>query len=130
MRTFLDEVLDELRKPNTTADANTPVIVPLNSISESDTQYILSVELPGVIKSDIDIDSNEKTITITAKKPLPVLEGVDIHSSSIEYGIYMKKYNLRATLDMNNIEATFENAILTLVLPKHEDVKPKKINIK
>lgn len=94
-------------------------------ISEKENEYILEAELPGINKEDINIEINDKALTISANRDENIEEKKDN---------YLRKERRRSsisrTFSMDNvlsdkITAKYENGILTLVLPKNEEVKAK-----
>ena len=88
----------------------------------------LLADLPGVEKNDIDIDIENKKLTLTGylrdekKKLNPVYT---------EYGIggYLRTFKLGDTIDQSKISASLKDGVLTLVLPKADSLKPRKIDI-
>jgi len=102
-------------------------------VSENDKEYLITAEIPGVNKEDINIEVNEGNITISYKKEMKKEEKNDkVHFSYIEYGEFSESINFNnKEVDFDNIEAKYENGVLTIKLPKiQENTKIKKITIK
>ncbi|MCP4602974.1 MAG: Hsp20/alpha crystallin family protein [Proteobacteria bacterium] len=101
---------------------------PRVDIYETDEAITLLADLPGVDKNVLDIDVEDQRLTITGlvKKTEdrfnPVYE---------EYGIggYTRNFQLGDTIDQTKINASLKDGVLTLVLPKADRLRPRKIEI-
>ena len=101
---------------------------PAVDIFETEEAITLLAELPGVSKEALDIDVEDRQLTITA--------GVKEDEAGLqplytEYGIggFTRSFRLGDTIDQGRISATLTDGVLTLVLPKAERLKPRKIEI-
>lgn len=100
-----------------------------SDLIEYDNNYELTVEIPGIEKSDINISYENKYLTITANKK-QIKENVDNYiQKEIQYGSYTRKYFLE-NIDSDKIKASYNNGILNVLIPKLQvDNKQKTINI-
>jgi HSP20 family protein len=102
--------------------------VPLTDIIEEENQWIIYSEIPGVKKEDISISFEDSHLKIEAKKELKYKNKK--HSNEETYqGKYQRKFKLNRDVDSKNIEATYENGVLELKIPKIKE-KPKLIEVK
>jgi HSP20 family protein len=102
--------------------------VPLTDIIEEENQWIIYSEIPGVKKEDISISFENSHLKIEAKKELKYKNKK--HSNEETYqGKYQRKFKLNRDVDSKNIEATYENGVLELKIPKMKE-KPKLIEVK
>jgi HSP20 family protein len=102
--------------------------VPLTDIIEEENQWIIYSEIPGVKKEDISISFENSHLKIEAKKELKYKNKK--HSNEETYqGKYQRKFKLNRDVDSKNIEATYENGVLELKIPKIKE-KPKLIEVK
>jgi len=108
---------------------NERVMVPLADIYETPEQYTLKLEMPGVTRENLDIliENNELEIKGTVNDFKP--ENKTLKYSEFAQYDYYRTFNVGNDIDRDKISATFENGVLTLILQKHEAVKPKKIEI-
>jgi HSP20 family protein len=83
---------------------------PLTDINETDSQIAITVELPGVIKEDIDINVMEEKVEVKVKT---------------ESRKYFKSIDLNSPVETDSSKATYTNGILDLVLSKKESDEPK-----
>lgn len=102
-------------------------IVPEVDTYEVDNEYILKANMPGVSKEDLDILLEDDKLTITGK----VAKEAEDNTVYQEYHPYSYKRSFRVGRDINRdqISAKMNHGVLTLVLAKAEEVKPRKIII-
>jgi HSP20 family protein len=102
--------------------------VPSVDIYEVEKEYAVYVELPGVRKEDIDIDSRESTINVAGElKKDEALKGP--HVRERRYGKFSRSITLPRPVDTEKISAKFEHGVLEIKVPKFEPVGTKKIAI-
>jgi HSP20 family protein len=87
------------------------------------------VELPGVDKSDLQIQVNENTIRISGRKAVEFPEGVSVHRRERVRGDFDRTLSLPVQLDPDGIKAEYRDGILALFLPRTESDKPRTIAI-
>ena len=101
---------------------------PTVDIYETDDAITLLADLPGVEKSNLDINVEDRQLTITGLVGEPEDR---LQSVYTEYGIggYTRSFKLGDAIDQSKIGAALKDGVLTLVLPKAEALKPRKIEI-
>jgi len=106
------------------------VLLPPVDIYETDNEFVIKAEMPGVKKDGVNVtlDNNELEITGKINGNLP--DEKDLKYSEFNLYNYHRKFNVGDTIDRNALSAGLEDGILTLTLPKREEVKPKKIEVK
>ncbi len=101
------------------------------SMKESPEQVHVNVELPGITKQDVTVNVNDGVLTISAERKQPELKDQEQWiRNEISYGKYERTINLPYSVDVEKISALHENGILQIILPKHENAKPKQISIR
>lgn len=98
-----------------------------DAIYDAENEFVVEIELPGVKKESISINTERDQITVTATKVKN--EYGKVSSSNISYGEFSKKYKVLTAVNIDEIKAKFEDGVLTINIPKHEATKAKKINI-
>lgn len=102
-------------------------------ISESEKQYNVTVEIPGVNQDDVSIEVSNGVLAIRGEKKFEK-EGKDKSFYRVEssYGSFQRVLSLPKDVDQNAIEAEFKNGVLNLTLPRKASSKPdvKRINVK
>lgn len=102
----------------------------INLWANEDSAF-LTAELPGFNIDDIDVNVLDNTITISGeRKPEELPEGTKTHRKEIQYGKFSRAIQLPYRIDTNKVKATYKNGVLEVTLPRIEDDKPRKINIK
>jgi HSP20 family protein len=107
---------------------NEQFVMPVASVTENGDSYLLEVEMPGVNKEGLDISVENNELTITGRRSLPQLDGTCIHRESRSEN-FRRAFELDPSIDTSKIGAKIEQGILTLTLPKAEQVKPRKITV-
>ena len=110
--------------------------VPVN-IKETDKNYSIEVVAPGFEKTDFKISLEQDLLTISAEKKTEVKETTDNNPAEKQirkeysYRSFKRSFTLNEKTDGTNIDAKYVNGVLTLNLPKKEEVKPsvKEISI-
>ena len=101
---------------------------PAVDIFETDDTITLLADLPGVEKDGLDINVEDRQLTITGLVKEPEERRQPVYS---EYGIggYTRNFKLGDTIDQSKISASLKDGVLELVLPKADRLKPRKIEI-
>jgi len=105
-------------------------LVPITDIHEEKDQLVVKTELPGIDKKELDISLEGDRLTIKAEKKEEIKEEATHHIRERYYGRYFRSVALPYPVKEDNISATFDNGVLELRLPKAEEVKAKKIEVK
>ena len=104
---------------------------PSLDLYEKDGNYILSAELPGVNREDISVTIQNNVITITGKKSASrEEEGADYFIRESVSGSFSRSFRLPEEIVAEQVEATFKDGILKLVMPHREETRSRKIEIK
>src|SRR5437763_3871353 len=103
-------------------------ITPPASVREIGDGYTLEIEMPGVKKDGLEISVENNELTIIGRRSFPTLEGTLIHRESRPEN-FRRVFELDPSIDANKISAKIDQGLVTLVLPKSEHVKPRKIAV-
>ena len=103
---------------------------PRVNISENEGGYVLTAELPGVKKEDIDIDLKDNTLTIKGERKAEKKEEKDqyirVESS---YGKFERSFYVSDDIDISKADANFKDGVLKIDLKRKEEAKPKQIKV-
>lgn len=94
----------------------------------TDNEIVVTASVPGVNPDSIDITVEDEVLTIKSEIPAR-LENVNYLFVERFHGSFSRSLKLNVPVNVEDIEATFENGILTLVLPKAEEARPKVIKV-
>jgi HSP20 family protein len=104
---------------------------PLVDIFENGDDLVISAELPGVTQEDIDVQVEDNTLKLSGerKRETEHKDGESYRTERV-YGKFVRSFRLPKTIDATRIAARFKNGVLEITLPKAEETKPKKIDVK
>jgi len=100
------------------------------SVYETPDEVVVNAIVPGVKSEDVNLQFQDGRLSIDVTIPALQVENVVWHYRELAYGQYHREMTLPALVNTDKVEATLQNGILTLHLPKAEEIKPKKIQIK
>ncbi len=104
---------------------------PRVDISETDDEYIVRAEVPGVSKDDVKVTIKENVLTISGeKKQEKETKNENFHRIERVYGSFSRTFTLPGAVKVDKVEAKFKDGVLTIKLPKVEETKAKEIEVK
>lgn len=103
--------------------------VPVADICESADGYILRLEMPGVAKENLQITLDNNELEISGKVEAPAFGNEELRLSEYALHDYYRTFRVGNDIDRNRVEAALENGVLTVQVHKHEEAKPKRIEI-
>lgn len=99
-------------------------------VAESEDGYIVKASLPGIKADDLEITFSENVLTIKGEiEEDKELDEAHYHMRERRFGSFSRSIRLPSGIESEEIEASFEDGVLKLHLPKADEVKPKKIAI-
>ncbi len=102
---------------------------PLADIEETDDEFIVELELPGVKKEDIDVELSGRTLTVTGERKEKERTGILRRKHRVT-GRFFFEVTLPAEVDDSGVEARLENGVLTLRVPKTAAARRRHIEIR
>jgi HSP20 family protein len=102
---------------------------PSADISENDSELVFTLDVPGLEKEELNISVDNGVLTVTGERKPEEVESHDRHRVERWYGKIQRSFRLPRTVDAEKITATLKNGVLTLVIPKKEDAKPREIPV-
>ena len=105
-----------------------PAGMPMD-IYRSGEEFVAKIDLPGVDPSTIDIDVEERTLTVRAERRTEPEIEVQWLSHERPSGTFARQLTLGYGVALDKIDATYADGVLTLVLPVAEEAKPRKIAV-
>lgn len=112
-------------------EATSENFVPAMDIKERENEYVVRTDLPGVRKEDINVTLENGLLTISAERKSEEVEkeGERELRRECRYGRYVRSLRLGTQIDEKGVKANYRDGVLELVLPKAEEVKPRKIAV-
>lgn len=99
-------------------------------IQETDDAYRIQVELPGLKKEDVQITLENNVLRLSGERKFEKeTKQENYHRIERSYGMFSRSFALPTQVSSDKVEAKFEEGVLSIVVPKAEQAKPRKINI-
>jgi len=105
--------------------------IPAIDVYQTPNEFVVKASMPGTKPDNVNIDITGNTLTIKGEtKAEQETKNEDYLYQERRYGSFSRSLVLPSGLEADKTEATMENGILTLTLPKAEEAKPKTIKVK
>jgi len=105
-----------------------PYVTPHVNVIETKDGYVLEAEMPGVAKDGLSIDLEGNVLTLVGRRPAQTPNENLVYRESRQ-AAYRRAFALDSEIDTARITARIEQGLLTVQLPKVEQVKPRKITV-
>jgi HSP20 family molecular chaperone IbpA len=125
MNTPTQDIARRQGEPDTT-----PALVPPVDVTEDESGITLKADVPGANRQTLSIDVDGDTLTIEAPLDLGVSQGMEPVYAEVRAGRYRRSFTLSRELDSADIQATLKDGVLTLHLPKREEAKPRRVEVR
>ncbi|HEX8830264.1 MAG TPA: Hsp20/alpha crystallin family protein [Longimicrobium sp.] len=104
---------------------------PETDVVETEREIRVQVEMPGLKRENIEVDVENNVLTIRGEKREERTEGQEgrYHLAERRWGTFARSFVLPRDVDAENINAAFENGVLTVSIPKSEKARRRKIDI-
>ena len=112
-------------------EATGDTFIPAMDIKETENDYTVRTDLPGVRKEDISVTMENGLLTISAERKSEEVqkEGERELRRECRYGRYTRSLRLGTQINEKGVKANYRDGVLELALPKAEEVKPRKIDV-
>src|SRR6266850_3164457 len=124
----MNTLVRENRSSNGERQTSEQFIAPVATVLENADGYTLEVEMPGVNKENLEMWVENNELTILGRRAMPSVEGTLIHRESRPEN-FRRSFEIEPSIDAGKISAKIEQGVVTLTLPKAEQVKPRKIAV-
>ena len=106
------------------------VFLPTADIYETNDALNVVLEMPGVDKNSVDIRVEDGVLKIEGRLDFSKYQGLQPLYTEYNVGHYSRSFRLSSKIDQNKIAAELNEGVLSLVLPKVEEAKPRTIQVK
>jgi HSP20 family protein len=111
-------------------ESNLTTWAPAVDIHESEHELTVKADLPGIDPKDLDIRVENNILTIRGERKFEKKVNEDNYLRvERAYGSFSRSFSLANTVNSDAIKADYQNGVLTLVVPKREEAKPKQIRV-
>lgn len=129
----IDRVFDSFfptRHTEETEESSKAVWAPRVDLSETDNLYRIELDVPGMNRDDINISYQDNQLTVSGERREETTEeDSDYVRVERSFGHFYRSFRLPKTINADDIEASYNNGVLTIDVPKAEDSKPHRIEI-
>jgi HSP20 family molecular chaperone IbpA len=105
------------------------IYVPPTDIFETEQALTIVAEMPGVEKAKVDVSVEDGVLTIQGQIDFSKYQDLRPVYTEYNVGHYRRSFSLSNRIDQNRISAEMNDGVLTLVLPKAEEAKPRRISV-
>ena len=117
--------VDKAQEPTTPMRA----FLPTTDIFENEDALTVVLEMPGVDKSNIDVDIENGVLTVEGRINFNKYKGMQPIYSEYNVGPFRRSFRISSRVDQDKIKAEMRDGVITLVLPKAEEAKPRRIEV-
>ncbi len=104
--------------------------MPPVDITESENEFLIKADIPGMKKEDIKISLDDNTLTISGERKEEKEEkGKNFVKKEKAFGSFMRSFALPHSVDAKGIKASYKEGVLSVNVPKSEESKPREIKI-
>jgi HSP20 family molecular chaperone IbpA len=103
--------------------------VPSTDAYETEDGLTLVMEMPGVVRENLDVSLEDGVLTIEGRLDFSKYEGLEPVYTEYNVGHYARSFSLSDKVDQDNIGAKIEDGVLTLTLPKAQAARPRRIAV-
>lgn len=123
--------VQEKREVERQQEATVPAraFMPPTDIFESDDLLTLVMEMPGVDREAVDVNVENGVLRVEGRLDFSKYEGMQPVYTEYNIGHYRRSFSLSSKVDQDRISAQMQDGVLTLLLPKPEEAKPRRISV-
>jgi HSP20 family protein len=130
LRREMSRLFDDFRPTRSGENQESSVWAPRADLSETDDAYVIAIDLPGVSRDDLEITVEDGTLKITGERSMKDEEqSGQFYRIERAYGRFFRSFNFGSNVDPDNIEASFDDGVLTIRAGKAEERKPRRIEV-
>ncbi|WP_449279116.1 Hsp20/alpha crystallin family protein [Leucobacter sp. GX24907] len=110
------------------APRSAPRVMPVD-LYRDQNRYVLTADMPGVDPGSVDIDLDGQLLTIRAQRSSGTAEGKKWLAQERSFGNYLRQFSIGEGVDTSDISASYDNGVLSVIIPLSEKAKPRKITV-
>jgi HSP20 family protein len=105
-----------------------PRTMPVDLYRDAD-RYVVTADLPGIDPGSVDVDVDGQLLTIRAQRTVGSADGAKWLVQERPAGTYLRQFSIGEGVDTAGISASYDNGVLSVVIPVSERAKPRKIEV-
>jgi HSP20 family protein len=104
--------------------------MPAVDVREEDDRFVLSADIPGVERKDVEVTMEDGVLTIKGERHAETEEKREgFHRRERVHGTFLRQFTLPDTVDADSISATVKEGVLHIEIPKQAKPEPRKITV-
>ena len=104
---------------------------PSMDVRETPEAFVIEADIPGMDKKDVQIEVSDNVVTVKGERRSEREQNdKDYHLTERRFGSFRRSVAIPGGFTNENVSAKFENGVLTITLPKQEEKKPRKIDVR
>ena len=107
-----------------------PAMRPAVDIFEDETGITVQADMPGVAKDGLEIHIDSDSLSISGKADIPMADGMEALHAEVSSARFERSFALSSELDGDKADASLKDGVLTLRIPKREQYKPRKVEVR
>jgi HSP20 family protein len=126
----VDRLFGETMFPTLRSNAKAPTFHVSCDVQETESHYLFSFDMPGVSKNDIKVELLENQLVVSGERKYEHNEKK--HANRLNeryYGSFQRAFTLPSVIDTEKVEASYDNGVLRIAIPKAESAKNRTVNI-
>jgi HSP20 family protein len=104
--------------------------VPVTDIFETEQALTVVMEMPGVSTRSVDVGIENDLLTVTGRVDFAAYEGLQPLYTEYNIGNYSRSFQISSKIAQDGIKAELKDGLMTLILPKAEKAKPRRIEVR
>jgi HSP20 family molecular chaperone IbpA len=123
--------VQQKREIETKQESTVPVrsFMPVTDIFETDQALTVVLEMPGVSKESVEVGVESDVLTIAGRIDFSKYNGLQPLYTEYNIGNYSRSFQISSKIEQDGIKAELKDGVMTLVLPKAEKAKPRRISV-
>jgi len=123
--------VQQKREIETKQESTVPVrsFMPVTDIFETDQALTVVLEMPGVSKESVEVGVESDVLTIAGRIDFSKYNGLQPLYTEYNIGNYSRSFQISSKIEQDGIKAELKDGVMTLVLPKAERAKPRRISV-
>ena len=111
-------------------ELTTSTWAPSVDIFETERELVLTAEIPGIDEKDVEIKIEDNTLSLKGERKFEKeTKEENYHRIERSYGSFYRAFTLPNSIDPDRIQATHENGVLKITMPKRDELQPRKVKI-
>ena len=106
------------------------VLRPPADVFEDTDGITLQLDMPGVSKERLSVQTDKNTLTVEGDVQIPMQEGMEALYAEVHSTHYRRSFTLSGELEPDKAEANLKDGILTLRIPKRSELRPRRIEVR